>query len=196
MKIILKLTCLLLYTSTVFASGAYDNGKSTGKGKFKFDITLNPFNKFEHGQSYIVGSYGITTTIDFHGYYSSHNNKYNTWYLGIFYQFLKTKNVDLATAVGIRKKDEMEWTDIFAPQLLYSIQLSNNYYLGGSIVNVIRKDSKTIYKPALDIGLFRDLNYENKIIEKISIGISAFRPATWTPKTLFIPAYSIDFAFK
>ena len=45
------------------ASGAYDHGTSTGKGKFEIDITWNPMNYFKHGQSYLVFGYGITNKL-------------------------------------------------------------------------------------------------------------------------------------
>ena len=41
----------------LYASGGYDNGTATGKDKLGLDITLNPFNYFENGQSFIVLSY-------------------------------------------------------------------------------------------------------------------------------------------
>ena len=99
-----NLTYMILFLSIVFASGGYDNGSSVGKGKFQIDLTWNPFNKINFGQSYIVVSYGVTDKIDIHGYLSNHYENYNTMYLGLFYQFFKSKNIDLATAFGFRKR--------------------------------------------------------------------------------------------
>ena len=45
---------LLFFTSFAMCSGAFDNGTATGKGKFKLDLTWNPFNKLINGQSYAV----------------------------------------------------------------------------------------------------------------------------------------------
>ena len=33
----------LLLVDQAFASGAYDKGSATGKGKFELSITINPF---------------------------------------------------------------------------------------------------------------------------------------------------------
>ena len=51
-------------TSIVIASGGYDNGTATGKGKLGLDLTWNPFNYFPDGQSYIVASYGFSEKFD------------------------------------------------------------------------------------------------------------------------------------
>ena len=85
---------LLFFTSFAMCSGAFDNGTATGKGKFKLDLTINPFNKISFGQTYGVISYGITDRIDIHGYISDHSGNFTTIYGGIFYQFFKSdKNV-------------------------------------------------------------------------------------------------------
>ena len=82
-----KFIYFILFTTQLFASGAYDNGTSTGKGKFKFDLTWNPFDLIDYGQSYIVSSYGLTDKLDFHGYLSKHPENYYSYYFGIFYLF-------------------------------------------------------------------------------------------------------------
>ena len=48
-----KFIYFILFTSQLFASGAYDNGTSTGKGKFKFDLTWNPFDLIDYAQASI-----------------------------------------------------------------------------------------------------------------------------------------------
>ena len=59
------------FLSTIaIASGGYDNGTATGKGKLGLDLTWNPFNYFPEGQSYLVLSYGFSDKFDIHGYYS------------------------------------------------------------------------------------------------------------------------------
>jgi len=191
-----NLTYMILFLSIVFASGGYDNGSSVGKGKFQIDLTWNPFNKINFGQSYIVVSYGVTDKIDIHGYLSNHYENYNTMYLGLFYQFFKSKNIDLATAFGFRKRMDRNNTQIFAPQLLYTLSLTEKIYLGGSFVNVRNNKFNKDYGTSIDIGLFHRLKFKTKRIKEISIGISAFHPTTWKPKTYFLPTYSIDIKFN
>ena len=191
-----KLTYLLLLTTVVFSSGAYDNGTATGKGMFQLDLTLNPFDRIEFGQTFAVMSYGLTNRIDLHGYISHHPQRYQTWYFGIFYQFYKSNKIDLATAVGIRKISNDNWADIFFPQLLYTIDINNRVYLGGSVVNVKSLTNDRNYGISFDIGLFYQLKYKSKRVESVSIGFGGFHPATWESGTFFLPTYSIDFKFK
>ena len=81
--------CFLFNFSTniLIASGAYDNGTATGKGKLSLDLTWNPFDYFPEGQSYIVLGYGISNKFDIHGYYSDPANGPGNYYIGLFYQF-------------------------------------------------------------------------------------------------------------
>ena len=191
-----NLTYIVLFFSIVFASGGYDNGTSTGKGNFQLDLTWNPLNKFNFGQSYIVMSYGLTDKIDIHSYFSNHYEKYNTVYLGLFYQFFKKNKVDLATAFGIRKRVDHNKFQIFSPQLLYSLSLTEKIYIGGSFVNVRNHKLNKNYGTAIDIGIFHKVKLKTKRIKEISIGVSAFHPTTWEPKTYFLPTYSIDIKFN
>ena len=62
------------FSNSTLASGAFDHGTSTGKGKLQLDLTLNPFNYFKYGQNYIVANYGITDKFDLHSYYANHPN--------------------------------------------------------------------------------------------------------------------------
>ena len=89
-----KLISLSLFCSILFASGGFDNGTATGRGRFKFDLTWNPFDKIDFGQTYCVFSYGITDRFDFHGYFSRHPGPFYTWYAGGFFQFHKSKKID------------------------------------------------------------------------------------------------------
>ena len=98
-----KIIIIVLFLNETFASGAFDHGTSTGKNLFEIDLTWNPFNYFKNGQSYVVVGYGITNKIDFHGYYSVHQENFSTLYNGFFFQFYESNKLDLATAVGIRK---------------------------------------------------------------------------------------------
>ena len=191
-----KLLYFILFTATVFGSGGYDNGTATGKGKFRLDLTWNPFDRFKSGQTYAVMSYGLTNRLDMHGYISNHISGYQTWYGGIFYQFLKTKKLDLATAVGIRRRFDQNWTHVFLPQLLYTAIITDKLYLGGSFVDIRNQKSGIRYGTALDVGIFYRLKYETKRIESISIGIGAFHPSTWNPNSYFLPTYSVDLKFK
>ena len=192
MKFILSLIAI----TCLYGSGGYDNGSATGKGLFKLDFTLNPFNKFSYGQSYLVGSYGITNSFDIHGFISDHNGKYKTWYAGIFYQFISSKRLDLASAIGVRNKLNGNMHHLFAPQILYTIFLSKKVFVGGSLVNVKSLDSGENYGNAIDLSLHYDFDYKSKIINKVSVGVGVFHPATWEPEQYFLPTYSIDVTFN
>jgi len=197
---------LLLLPICLIASGGYDNGTATGKGQFQIDLTWNPFDWVDFGQTYIVMSYGLSHRLDIHGYISHHPQGYKTWYGGVFYQFLKTQKMDLATAVGVRRRFDENWTHIFAPQLLYTIHLNDRLNLGGSVVNIMESLSdnstgdrdKKLNKlgVAVDVGVFYRLKYKSQKIESISIGIGGFHPATWKPDAYFLPTYSIDIKFR
>ena len=190
---------LLLLPICLIASGGYDNGTATGKGQFQIDFTWNPFDRIGFGQTYIVMSYGLSHRLDIHGYISHHSRGYETWYGGAFYQFLKTQKMDLATAVGVRRRFDENWTHIFAPQLLYTIHLNDRFNFGGSLVNIKEKIKKNKFRNigvAVDVGLFYRLKYKSQKIESISIGIGGFHPATWKPDTYFLPTYSIDIKFR
>ena len=127
----------LLTSSWVWGSGGYDNGTATGKGKFQLDLTWNPFNQFDYGQTYAVMGYGLTNRLDIHGYISYHTGNYQTWYAGIFYQFWDTKLLDVATAIGIRRRSDQDWTHMFAPQLLYTLYLTEKIFVGGFFLNTL-----------------------------------------------------------
>ena len=190
-----KFIFLLIAATTLFASGGYDNGTSTGKGKFQLDLTWNPLNKIDFGQTYFVMSYGLTNKLDVHGYISNHADNYQTWYGGIFYQFFRSKKLHLATAIGIRKRFNRNRIDVFTPQLLYTVNLTDRIYIGGSFVDVRSQNLDNKYGTSIDIGVFYRLKYQTKNIESISISFGGFHPATWNPGTFFLPTYSIDIKF-
>ena len=188
---------IILNFSILLASGGFDNGTSTGKGKFKLDLTWNPFNKISFGQSYAVLSYGLTSKLDIHSYFANHTSGFNTWYAGIFYQFYDSERLDLATAVGIRRRTDQDWTHVFFPQLLYSAFITEKIYLGGSFVSVNDISwKKNNFDIAVDVGLFYKVKYQTKLIESISIGIGGFHPSTWKPKQYFLPTYSLNIKFR
>ena len=200
----------MLFSSIILASGAFDNGTSTGKDKIQFDLTWNPFNYFKYGQNYIVISYGLTNSIDLHAYYADHsnyNNGVDSYYYGIFYQFLDSKYLDLATAIGKRKMMDLDYGHFFFPQLLYNIKLIKNYSIGGSIV-IVQKDINQLLKItstdwlAFDIAIFFPLTkyfkkYKN--IEEVKIAIGAFRTGLGNKileNSPQMPTYSLDIKFK
>ena len=102
---------------------------------------------FEQGQSYVVLGYGLTDRLDIHGYYSIHTEGFHTYYAGLFYQFLRSKKIDLATAVGMRRNKSNKYNDLFFPQFLYTIKLKNGYSIGGSFVNLILRTYFVSLKP-------------------------------------------------
>ena len=205
----LSIIIFVLFVSMVWPSGGYDHGTATGKGKLQLDLTWNPFNIFENGQSYVVFGYGITNKIDLHGFFADHGNYHNgvdSYYYGIFYQFLDSKYLDLATALGKRKIMDLEYGHFFFPQLLYNVKLYNGFSLGGSIVN-IKKDSEPLLQKtktawfAIDIAFFIPITRyfkRSRTIEEVKIGIGIFRTGLGNdmPPSPFMPTYSIDIKFK
>ena len=214
-KVIMSITIrssiifFVLFYINVWASGGYDHGTSTGKGKLQIDLTWNPFNYFENGQSYIVIGYGMTNRLDIHGYYCDHGNYHNgvdSYYYGIFYQFLESKYLDLATALGKRKMMDLEYGHFFFPQLLYNVKLYNGFSLGGSFVN-IKNDTVSLLKKTktdwstIDIAFFIPLTRyfkKSRTIEEVKIGIGTFRTGLGNDMlpSPFMPTYSIDIKFK
>ncbi len=189
----------VLFISMVWASGGYDHGTATGKGKFQIDLTWNPQDRIKYGQTYAVIGFGITNRLDLHGYVAHHTEGFETWYVGFFYQFLDQKRLDLATAVGIRRRFDENWTHMFFPQLLYTIYASENIYLGGSFVNLmdrmVWKNGKSI-GVAIDFAIFFKIQYQSKLIESIAVGLGGFHPVSYMTDSYFLPTYSIDIKFK
>ena len=187
-------------TSIVIASGGYDNGTATGKGKLGLDLTWNPFNYFPEGQSYIVASYGFSEKFDIHGYYSIPASGSDNYYLGLFYQFHKNKYMDLATAVGVRQYRPKSHRHMFAPQLLYTLYVFKGLRLGGSLVALrdIDKNNEllgTTVDITLIIPLFKSRSVNSKV-NSIDFCIGAFKPVLWEPYNWgWHPTYSLDFKF-
>ena len=90
-KILTLLILILLINDYSICSGAYENGTSSGKGNLQIDITWNPFNIIEQGQSYIVAGYGLNNKFDIHGYISDHPEKFYSYYYGLYYQFIRSE---------------------------------------------------------------------------------------------------------
>ena len=195
--IILSLAVVPLYPS-----GGYDHGTSTGKGLLELDFTWNPFNMLEQGQSYVVLGYGLTNRFDIHGYYSIHTEGFHTYYAGLFYQFLRSEKIDLATAAGMRINRENKNCNLFLPQLLYTIKLKKEYSVGGSFVNIMDDENQSVESMslAMDIALFIPLSRYLSLpdsIKDLKLGLGLFNPVTNSAVDpgKFIPTYSIDIKF-
>ena len=197
MIIIIAIVCYHWYTTTLSASGGYDNGTATGKGKLGLDLTWNPFNYFSEGQSYIVLSYGFTEKFDLHGYYSIPAKGSDNYYIGLFYQFYNNKFFDLATAVGVRQYRPGSRRHLFAPQLLYTLYVFKGLRLGGSLVALrdIDKNNELIGSTvdiALIIPLFKS-GLINGRVNSVDFCIGAFKPVLWAPAHgEWHPTYSFD----
>ena len=196
------LIILSLGVVPLFPSGGYDHGTSTGKGLLELDFTWNPFNIFEQGQSYVVLGYGLTDRLDIHGYYSIHSEVFHTYYAGLFYQFLRSTKVDLATAAGFRINSENNNSDLFFPQFLYTIKLKDGYSIGGSFVNIMGRVNQSMESMplAMDIAFFIPLNRYLSLpdfIKDLKLGVGLFNPVTNSTINpgKFIPTYSIDIKF-
>jgi len=147
--------------------------------------------------------YGLTDRLDIHGYYSIHTEGFHTYYAGLFYQFLRSEKIDLATAVGMRINKENKNSDLFLPQFLYTIKLKDGYSVGGSFVNIINSNVNQSLESmplamdvAFSIPLSRYLSFPDSVKDlKLSVGL--FNPVTnsTVDPGQFIPTYSIDIKF-
>ncbi len=196
------LIILFLAVVPLFPSGGYDHGTATGRGLLELDFTWNPFNMFEQGQSYVVFGYGLAKRIDVHGYYSVHTEGFHTYYAGLFFQFLKSDKVDLATAVGTRINRKNKNSDLFFPQLLYTIKLKDGYSVGGSFVNIMGEGNQSVESMplAMDVALFIPLSRYMSLpdtVRDLKLGVGLFNPVTnsTVEPGQFIPTYSIDVKF-
>ena len=193
----LKLIYLIISLSILFASGGYDHGTSAGKGNLDLSLTWNPFNYFDQGQSYVVIGYGFTNRLDIHAYYSYMQESRNSnYYVGLFYQFLNSKYLDLSTAIGIRNFTDNSVKHIFFPQFLYRVYFTEKTSIAGSFVNIKKqKNLKSNIGTAVDIFLMQDLYQSKKI--NISLSLGLFNPVLWTPKKgNWHPTYSVDINFR
>ena len=196
------LIILSLAVVPLFPSGGYDHGTSTGKGLLELDFTWNPFNIFEQGQSYVVLGYGFTDRLDIHGYYSIHTEGFHTYYAGLFFQFLRSEKIDLATAVGMRINRGNKNSDLFLPQLLYTIKLKGGCSVGGSFVNIMSDLNQSVESMplAMDVALFIPLSRYMSLpdtVKDLKLGVGLFNPVTnsTVEPGEFIPTYSIDVKF-
>tara|TARA_B000000475_G_scaffold44558_2_gene33538 strand:+ start:18996 stop:19628 length:633 start_codon:yes stop_codon:yes gene_type:complete len=187
---------LILLIDNTKASGAYDKGTSTGRGRFELSITYNPMGIVPYGQNYGVLSYGLSKRFDIVGYFSYHQNGTKSQYIGGLYQFLNHKKLDLAAAIGIRHTKYQNF-DIFFPQLLYTYKLPNDFSIGGSIVRVIELENERIKGDAIDITLYTPLRWAEKLnsnIKKAYFGFGVFKNTeTNLSKDRLYIHYSLDF---
>ena len=192
-----RLVFLLFFSfmSIVFASGGYDHGTSAGKGNFDFSLTLNPFNYFQYGQSNVVIGYGLTDRLDINGYYSIWKNNNKNYYCGFSYQLYQSKNLDLSTGFGVRKKINVNKIDLFMPQLLYTLRFTKKVAIGGSFVNIRNQDLTHNMGTAIDAFLMYKV-FNNKKFE-INFTFGAFNPVMWEPNIGdWYPTYSVDIKIK
>lgn len=186
----------------IFSSGGYDHGTSTGKGQLELDFTWNPFNLIEFGQTYIVIGYGLTNHLDIHGYYAHQTDKQDNYYCGLFYQFVDTKYLDLATAIGRRQYTVSEIEDIFFPQLLFNVKFSKGFTIGGAFINIqeITKNELQYRGTAFDIALYLPLSGVIKLpkfVHELKLALGIFNPGVFEPdRGDFLPTYSVDVKFK
>ena len=193
---------ILISVIPLFSSGGYDHGTSTGKGQLELDFTWNPFDLIEFGQTYIVIGYGLTNHLDIHGYYAHQTDHQDNYYYGIFYQFIDSKYLDLASAIGKRHYTVSKIDDSFFPQLLFNIKFSELLTIGGAFVNIQRiTNDKLQYRgSAFDIALHLPLS--NVIdfpsyIQEIKIVFGVFNPGVFDSNHgELLPTYSIDITFK
>jgi len=183
---------MFISTGLSLASGGYDNGTPAGRGNLDLDFTLNPGNAFEDGQTYLVWGYGLTEKLDFHGYVSHEANGTDQAYMGLMYNFYSNDWLDLSTAIGFRQRKDV--TDIFLPQLLYTVKLPNEYDVIGSVVSVYNVTDSINRGVALDVGLRMPIPpaLTPRIAKDAKLTISAFRRAGGNR---WLPTYSIDLRF-
>jgi len=193
---------ILISVIPVFSSGGFDHGTSTGNGQLELDFTWNPFDIIEFGQTYIVLGYGLTDRLDIHGYYAHPTEHQDNYYYGLFYQFVDSKYVDLASAIGRRHYTKSKINDIFFPQLLFNIKFSKLLTVGGAFVNIqrIRNDTYQPTGTAFDIALYLPISsFINmpRYVQEIKIALGIFNPGVFEPEHgKYLPTYSVDITFK
>jgi len=189
-----KIAILLItsiFPNIACASGGYDNGTPAGEGKLDIEITLNPGDVVDKGQSYIVWGYGLTNTLDFHGYISHEAGGSDQIYYGLMYNFYSNATLDLSTAIGARHRQKL--INLYAPQLLYTIRLFQDYDVIGSMVNVYDTDQNLNRGITYDIAFripFKE-SLTPSFIKDAKLAIGAFRGLSGN----IYPTYSIDLRF-
>ena len=109
--------------------------------------------------------------------------------------------MDLATAAGVRQYWPKSHRHLFAPQLLYTLNVVKGLRIGGSMVSLrdIDRNNKllgTTIDIALIIPLFKSKLVNSKV-NSIDFCIGAFKPVLWKPNNLdWHPTYSFDIKFN
>jgi len=187
------LICVFLI-QIAFSSGGYDHGSPVGKNQLQLDFTVNPFDIFPYGQTYIVWSYGLTDKLDFHGYVSrASDGKTDQIYGGLMYCFFQSERLDLSTALGYRQIGTN--VDRVVPQFLYNYKFLNGYTIGGSSVAIQQNSSRHIGY-TFDIALYIPLDHFIDLpdaTESIHFALGLFKPST---SSKIYPTYSIDIKFN
>lgn len=182
----------LLTTALIHATGGYDNGSAVGTGKLQLDLTLNPLDVVPYGQSYAVWNYGLSERTAFHGYVS-HEAKdgTNQIYYGLKYTFLETSQIDLATAIGLRHREDEAY--IYLPQLLYTYKLGSGYDIGGSILYVYNMTESDHLGMTYDAAFRIPFHFSwlDHYVQSSKLAIGVFRNASGRT----YPTYSIDLKF-
>ncbi len=193
---------ILVSVIPILSSGGYDHGTSTGKGQLELDFTWNPFNLIEFGQTYVVIGYGLTNYLDIHGYYAHQTDKDDNYYYGLFYQFIDTKFLDLATAIGRRQYIISDINDLFFQQFLFNIKVSKDLSVGGAFVNIhrITNSSLKFRGTAFDVAIYIPLSSVVKLpkfVSELKLALGIFNPGVFEPDHGdFLPTYSLDITFK
>ncbi len=193
---------ILISVIPVFSSGGYDHGTSTGRGQLELDFTWNPFDLIEFGQTYIVIGFGLTNHLDVHGYYAHQTDHQDNYYYGLFYQFIDSKYLDLASAIGKRHYTVSNVNDLFFPQLLFNIKFSKFLTIGGAFVNIQRITNDTLQPKgsAVDVALYLPLSDVIDLpsyVQELKIALGLFNPGVFdSDHGDFLPTYSIDITFK
>ena len=194
---------ILFISAIIYCSGGYDHGLSAGKGNLDLDITWNPFQTIDFGQSYVVWGYGLSRDIDFHGYYSTGSSNNPQIYSGLMMQFFSGESLDLSTAIGLRKFIKESTSHIFFPQLLYYYRLTKNLNMGGSFVNLngispskkipITIDTIILYRIWPNDSFFISDYFNNfDKIKSINFGLGLF----YNVNRDLYPTYSFDLKFS
>ena len=201
-KTILLVISIICIVNPCFSSGGYDHGSSTGRGQLEIDFTWNPFDLIEFGQTYVVLGFGLTDRFDLHCYYAHQNDHQDNYYYGLFYQFMDSKYLDLASAIGKRHYTVSKIDDLFFPQLLFNIKFSKFVSLGGAYVNIKRITNDTLQSrgSAFDISLQLPLSHLINFpsyIQEIKMVFGVFNPGVFdSDHGDFLPTYSVDITFK
>ena len=182
------LSCL---PSLAFASGGYDNGTPAGAGKIDIELTLNPGDVVEKGQSYVVWGYGLTDKLDFHGYISHEAGGTDQIYYGLMYNFYHHSRLDLSTAIGIRHRRKL--INVYVPQLLYTVRLAYGFDIIGSVVHVYDADQDQGRGTTFDLALRIPIPkaFTPTFIKDAKLALGAFRSLGGNT----YPTYSIDLRF-